>query len=77
MIKTVTVGGEERVALVLPKNWDDTDLENVSRAIKNALLAVSMDEESKDALSSTSMYFLLYFLDVLDAKEGGDSDEQD
>lgn len=73
MTKTVTVGGEERVALVLPKSWNEDDLEEINKSVRNALLAVSVHEDSKDALTSTSMYFLLKFMSVLEEKEGGEA----
>ena len=70
MITNVTVGGEERVAIVLDQNLDSSYIPYYRDAIMDALEAVSMSKESKDTLSTTSMFFLLQLVKALEEKGG-------
>ncbi len=68
MISKVTVGGKERLAILLHENYDASWVEWYHKAIMDALEAISMSKESKDTLSSTSMYFLLQLVKAMEEK---------
>lgn len=71
MISKVTVGGEERLAILLNESYDKSWIDWYRNAIMEALEAISMTQESKDTLSSTSMYFLLKLVKAM-KEEGGE-----
>lgn len=70
MIQKVTIDGKERLAIVLDEGFDTSFIDLCHKAIMNALEAISMSEESKNTLTSTSMYFLLHLVKTLEEKGG-------
>ena len=69
MIQKVIVDGNERLAIVLDGS-DTSCIDIYHKAIMDALEAISVSEESKDSLSSTSMYFLPQLVKALEEKGG-------
>jgi hypothetical protein len=68
MIAEVNINGETRKVIVMPKNSGEDEVEFGIAAIEKALMAVTMSPESYEALTSTSMYFLLQLLNILKNK---------
>lgn len=69
MISKITVDGREHLAILL-NNDDESLVELYHKAIMDALEAISISKESKDTLSSTSMFFLLQLLKAMEEKGG-------